>query len=444
MKRVILLIFSINVLFANWISLKPDWFSSKPEWISKHNNYSFVGISAPKETKQLAIKDAVSNALEQVSNRLGVVVNSEFSSQKSLKSDYISKNIKVSTNLKSFAKIEDYEVKKSYCDPNDEKFTCYVLISFTKDKFLKLKKETQQRINRLNKLISEFETAINNLNYDKAKSIYEQIILIPESNYNFRFKRLVKQFNSMINLKISDIKDEVLPLEEIKFSLFANQDGFLYVIYNNGIIPKLIFPQNHQNNKIKKNQAFILPSPYKRFNSSQNQKLIIIFSKEKLDIPIDSSYTIEKSKNLWKMKLKTAIQNQKAILKVYNFKVKKFTKSLCIKSSDDIISKVLKNKTGKVFKNFGMKINCNKYDYLIKIKVKKHKFYAEDKYSYVYKIKFNFSLEDSLLGEIDNVSTTQYFYVIPDKDIADDISKENFVDDFKLNELYQTIKGDSK
>lgn len=437
MKKLFIFIVFTTLSFSNWLS-------SKPEWITNHSKYSFIGVSSPKDDKQSALKDATTNGLEQVSNQLGVVVNSNFTSSKSVENDQVSNSVKVDTKLKSFSKIENYELKQNYCEEENEQFVCYVLISFEEAQFLKLKKETKERIEKLNRLISELEIEINNLNYEKAKSIYEKAMLIPEANYNQKFQTLSKNFNSMINLKISDIKDEVSPLEEMKFSLFSNRDGFLYVIYNNGHIPKLIFPQNDQNNEITKDKAFIFPSTHK-FNSHNNQKLIIIFSKEKIDIPVDDSYTINKSQNLWKMKLKTEIKNLNAINKILSFKLKKTTKNICIKEEHNPISKVLADKTTKIFKKLGMQINCKNYEYLIKIKVEKEKFYAEEEHSYLYDIKFSFILEDNLVGEIDSISTIQTFYEIPDDEIAIELNNytsNDFSNDFKLNNLYQTIKGE--
>ena len=438
MKKLFLFFIFISFAFSSWLS-------SKPDWITDHGEYSFVGISSPKNTQQSAIKDATINALSQVSNRLGVVVNSDFSSSKSLTNNQISNNEKSNIKLKSFSKIENYEIKNNYCEENDDdKFICYVLLSFEKQQFIKLQKATKKRIEKLNNLISKLETAIENSNYNEAKLFYQEASLIPESHYNPKFQKLKNDFFKMINLKISDIKNQISPLEDIKFSLLSNKDGFLYVIYNNGLLPKLIFPQNEDENRINKNEAFILPSRYK-FNSHNNQKLIIIFSKEKIEIPTDDSYTIDKSQNLWKIKLKTEMNNLNAVVKRFNFKLKKVSKKICIKNNNDPISRIVSQKTAQTFQNLGMRINCDNYDYLIKIRIKKNKFYAPEEYSYLYDITFNFILEDNFVGEIDNISTKETFYAIPDKEIADTINQEsldNFSNDFKLNNIYQEIKGE--
>ena len=435
--------FFFSVLFVT-LSLA-SWFSSRPDWITTHKKFSFVGISSPKETRQEATKDATINALSQVSNSLGVVVNSNFSSSKAINSGQISKNNTQSDiKLESFSKIENYEIKKSYCEERDDKIICYVLLSFEKEQFLKLQKETKKRIKKLNNLINELEIAIRNFNYNEAKSLYQKASLIPESNYNLKFQKLKKEFLKMINLKVSDISKEISPLEDIKFSLISNKDGFLYVIYNNGLFPKVIFPQNEENNKIEKDKVFTLPLRYK-YNSNKNQRLLIIFSKNRITIPTDSSYKIDKYQTLWKQQLKTEINTLNAVVKRFNFKLKKVSKSLCVKGDNNPISQAVVDKSAEVFRNLGMRISCDNYDYLIKIKTKKEKYYAEERYSYLYDITFNFILEDNFIGEIDNISIKETFYATPDNEIADSIKQESLneiSDDFKLDNIYKTIKGE--
>lgn len=108
MKIIILFFLSIN-LFA-W-----PFMDNKPKWIDNHSEFDFVGISSPKQTQQSAIKDALADGLNQVSNQLGVVINSDFTSSKSLNNNQISNKEQIKTNLKSFSKIENYQLTNQYC-----------------------------------------------------------------------------------------------------------------------------------------------------------------------------------------------------------------------------------------------------------------------------------------------------------------------------------------
>ena len=442
MKKIVFSFLFISFSFSLPFSF-PSWLSNnRPDWIKTHGNYSFVGISSPKDNKQEAIKNATINALEQVSNRLGVVVNSDFSSSKSITNNEISNNTKSNITLRSFSRIENYEIKDNHCETNDDdKFVCYVLLSFERQQFIELQQKTTKRIKKLNNLISKLETAIENSNYNEARSLYQQASLIPESNYNPRFQTLKNKFNKMINIKISNINKEISPLEDIKFSLFSNQSGFLYVIYDNGYREKLIFPKRFEDNKIQKNNSFKI-STSAHFNNNYNQKLMIIFSKNKLNIPINSDNTIDSSQNSWKDVLETQKNNLSAVVKKFQFTLRKISTNLCIKSNNDVISKVLLDKTKRVFRNLGVHVNCNYYTYLIRININKNRFYSPEMDSYFYKLKFNFILEKNYEGEINNVYSEQTFKLVSNKIIANTLNQDNlnkFSQEFKLNNLYKSI-----
>jgi hypothetical protein len=153
-------------------SVKPEWIESLPQDSEAHY---FIGIKSSAETLEDGMKAAIRNAMSNISDFMGIKIESvfeEYISEIEQKLIFQSKG-KSSATVRGAQVVDSYHDKMIRIDKNFkiEKYDVYVLVEFSKAEFLN-EIERQKKIKQ-EKIKTAYDHYVNGLNKENQKKYYD-------------------------------------------------------------------------------------------------------------------------------------------------------------------------------------------------------------------------------------------------------------------------------
>jgi len=212
-------------------SVKPEWIESLPQ---DNATLYFIGIKTSAETLEDGMKAAIRNAMSNISDYMGVKIESVFE-------DYISEveqklmyqiKSKSSATVRGAQVVDSYYEKMMRIDKNYkiEKYDVYVLVKFSKAEIAN-EIERQQKIKR-EKIKTAYNFYLNGINkenrkkYYDARRYYKQALTVVESLEDVLIIRGNNDIKNSDDLRLSlqaHLKNVTMYLSRVELSI--NIDG---------------------------------------------------------------------------------------------------------------------------------------------------------------------------------------------------------------------------
>ena len=212
-------------------SVKPEWIESLPQ---DNATLYFVGIKTSAETLEDGMKAAIRNAMSNISDYMGIKIESVFE-------DYISEveqkliyqiKSKSSATVRGAQVVDSYYEKMMRIDKNFkiEKYDVYVLVKFSKAEIAN-EIERQQKIKR-EKIKTAYNFYLNGINkenrkkYYDARRFYKQALTVVESLEDVLIIRGNNEIKNSDDFRLSlqaHLKNVTLYLSRVELSI--NIDG---------------------------------------------------------------------------------------------------------------------------------------------------------------------------------------------------------------------------
>jgi len=212
-------------------SVKPEWIESLPQ---DNEALYFIGIKTSAETLEDGMKAAIRNAMSNISDYMGIKIES-------VVEDYISEveqklmhqiKSKSSATVRGAQVVDSYYEKMIRIDKNYkiEKYDVYVLVKFSKAETVN-EIERQQKINQ-EKIKTAYDYYLNGINkenrkkYYEARRYYKQALTVVDSLEDVLIIRGNHDIKNSDELRLSlqaHLKNVTLYLSRVELSI--NIDG---------------------------------------------------------------------------------------------------------------------------------------------------------------------------------------------------------------------------
>lgn len=246
----------------------PEWFLNDPDT----QNHYFRGSSAwyvsdDYRSSDRSKKDALKNALSDVSGFFGVSVKSKLAIEKRANNTTFYTNFTKNTEIKTNQLILNFKPYKIYKEMSKDEahFQTHILIRLTPSTVAEIKGAMEEDKKEFKKIIAQITTLINEQNLFQAKTLFQlaqgkRAAYIDDSLAQIKERLLELEF-SMLHPIITLNKRRFTPDEEIGIEAALNQPGYLYLLYDTGSNTEMIFPNEYRRkSQVGKKDLIVFPS----------------------------------------------------------------------------------------------------------------------------------------------------------------------------------------